>query len=125
MTRRSLIALLALVTCLAGCDWWKPPADSSYDGGRAKEVLVDALETWKQGKAGTLASRQPPVRFVDDDLVAGFALLEYRLVSPDQTIAPYDLVPVVIKVKSGNQVIERSTVYQVSLEPKIAVLRAE
>jgi hypothetical protein len=125
MTRWLTWTLLSVTVCCAGCDWWKPAPDPNYDGGRAKEVLLDVLETWKQGKAGTLASRNPPIRFVDDDYVDGGTLLEYRLAEPDQTIAPYESVPVVIKVRTNGAVVERTTVYQVTLEPKIAVLRAE
>jgi len=126
MTRRTWLGLLIMIVSIAGCEWWRPVAPAvNYDGNRAKEVLLDALETWKQGKIGTLASRKPPVRFVDDDQVAGLALVDYRLVAPDQTVAPYENVPVVIKVKIGNQVIERTTVYQITLVPEIAVLRAE
>lgn len=125
MSRRLLLGLLTLAACAAGCDWSKPAPDPNYDGDRAKEVLLDVLETWKQGQARTLAKRNPPVRFVDDDYVEGATLLDYHLVDPAQIIAPYDSVPVVIKVKTGGGVIERTTVYQVTLDPKIAVLRAE
>jgi hypothetical protein len=124
--RWSGIGLLVMAACAAGCDWWRPAArDPNYDSSRAKEVLLDVLETWKRGKVGTLAGRTPPVRFVDDDYVAGFALLEYRLAMPEQAIAPYESVPVVMKIKSGREVIEKTAVYQVTLDPKIAVLRAE
>ena len=119
-------ALLAIAIATAsGCDWWRKAPDPNYDSGRAKEVLLDVLETWKQGKAGTLAKRNPPIRFVDDDYVEGATLLDYHLVDPGQTIAPYDSVPVVINVRTGGGVIERTTVYQVTLDPKIAVLRGE
>jgi len=125
MSRRLLIGLLTLSACITGCDWSKPAPDPNYDGDRAKEVLLDVLETWKQGQARTLAKRNPPVRFVDDDYVEGATLLDYHLVDPAQNVAPYDSVPVVIKVKTGGGVIERTTVYQVTLDPKTAVLRAE
>lgn len=126
MTRCISAVLLTATICLAGCDRIQPKPELPYDSGRAKEVLIDALETWKAGKAQTLRSRKPPVRLVDDDQLEGAKLMEYHLADPEQPIQSYENVPVVLKLRrDGGQVQERPTVYQVTLEPEIAVLRAE
>jgi len=34
-------------------------------------TLITTLDSWKNGKTAELARRIPPIRFVDDDLLAG------------------------------------------------------
>ena len=46
-------------------------------------VLTTALDAWKDGTAATLAQRDPPIRFADDDCVAGRRLIAYRLEDPE------------------------------------------
>jgi hypothetical protein len=67
--------LLAGVT---GCSEKSRPApDGSYDSERASTALVAALDAWKKSDVKSLTKRNPPIRFVDDDLLAGFRLSDY------------------------------------------------
>ena len=100
--------------------------EAVFDSTAAKEALFTALDAWKQGKAGALSKRKPPIRFSDDDLRAGFKLLEYRLANPDEPIQRAKSFSVVLKVSRGNaSPVERPALYQVSLTPQLAVSRAD
>ena len=66
------------------------------------DVLIDALDAWKQGTAVTLAKRKPPIRLADDDQRAGAKLLEYQLLKPDEPIKNHASTPVRIKISRGS-----------------------
>jgi hypothetical protein len=117
--RRSLFLVLLLV---AGCSSASQP--TTYDSKRAEETLVLALDAWKQGRVGSLAKRVPPLRFEDEDCRSGLRLTEYRLEPREQPLRPFDDVRVVLVLRDRRQNrLEKTVAYQVSLEPKPAVLR--
>ena len=124
------VLLTLFVVCLAGCGRVSVSvttgSDASYDSAVAKQTLITALDAWKQGKAGTLAKQKPPIRFSDDDFRAGFRLVEYKLATPEEPIQQSRSVTVVLSISRGKGApVEREALYQVSLKPQPAVLRAD
>ncbi|MHC5545016.1 hypothetical protein ACYOEI_42815, partial [Singulisphaera rosea] len=88
--------------------------------------LVAALDAWKKGEARSLARRDPPIRFVDDDLAAGLRLVEYELEEPDAPLLPFKDVPVILSMRDARgKTVRRETSYQVATDPKLAVLRSD
>jgi hypothetical protein len=108
----------------AGCGRSNPPV--SYDSDQARATLCQALEAWKAGQAGQLPRRKPPIRFVDEDHAAGWRLTDFEWADPSQTVRPYQPVGVklVLRDRRG-QTIDKRASYQVTLEPRLAVLRSD
>ncbi len=122
MKLRCTCLLLGLVAWLPGCG--SPPPPQNYDAAEAMKVLTATLDAWKEGQAGALATRQPPIRFEDEDCRNGWRLVAYRLESPSTSIRPFDDVAVHLSLRDqrGREV-DKPVVYQVCLEPQLAVLR--
>ncbi len=122
--------LILAVVALSGCGGVSVSVtteqDASYDSTRAKETLFAVLDAWKQGKATALARRKPPIRFSDDDLVSGYKLVDYRLARPEEPIQRARSIAVILQLVRGKgPAVERQAMYQVSLAPQLAVLRAD
>jgi hypothetical protein len=110
---------------IAGCSG-SEPAEEAADSDRMLNVLTIALDAWKEGTAATLSQRDPPIRLVDDDWVAGRRLLAYRLEDPKAFAFPFESVFVELTLHTANgETVERNVGYQISLTPSLAVLRAE
>jgi hypothetical protein len=124
---RAYRLLPALLFVAAGCSAGAESADQSrYDAERAKEALVTALDAWKRGDARSLARRDPPIRFVDDDLTAGWRLSDYELEEPDAPVSLHKNVPVILSLRDARgKTVRRETHYQVATEPGLAVLRSD
>jgi hypothetical protein len=92
----------------------------------ARQTLVTALEAWKAGKAASLASADPPIRFVDDDLSTGWQLMDYRLHQPEQTIQAFQtvFVDLTLRDRQGRRV-NQTVGYQIAVYPRLVVLRAD
>jgi hypothetical protein len=118
---------LLLLTLASGC--WngaESAARSRYDADRARAALVAALDAWKHGQARQLSRRDPPVRFVDDDLVAGFRLSDYEVEEPDAPLALHQDVSVILSLRDPRgRAVRREARYQVATEPGLAVLRSD
>ena len=101
---RAISGRLILLTLglAAGCGSALEPADD-YDSDEACEVLVTALEAWKLGEPGRLAQREPAIRFDDDDLIEGAALMDFSLENAEADLKPFADVPVelVLRNKRG------------------------
>jgi hypothetical protein len=123
--RRRLSLLLASLA-LAGLGCWGAPRNE-YDSQRAHAALEAALEAWKAGQLAALKSRTPPIRFVDDDLSAGFKLQEYLLLEPLERILPLQGIPVTLTLQSRTgKPVTRRALYQVSFAAEAtAVLRSD
>jgi hypothetical protein len=111
----------------AGC--WKG-ADSvpapPYDAEKAHDALVTSLEAWKKGQAKSLPRRKPPIRFEDDDLLAGLRLAEYEIEEPDAPIVLHQDVEVILSLRDARgKVVRREARYQVATHPALAVLRSD
>jgi len=122
--------LILAVVAISGCGGVSVSVttepDASYDSTKAKETLLGALDAWKQGKAATLARQKPPIRFSDDDLLSGYKLVDYKLARPDEPIQRARSIAVVLQLARGKgPAIERQALYQVSLAPQLAVMRAD
>ncbi|MBX3437365.1 MAG: hypothetical protein KF861_07750 [Planctomycetaceae bacterium] len=118
-----VLAVLWLVA--AGCAP-RQPSGGEYDSDSAKETLSAALDAWKQLAVSTLASREPPIRFSDEDHAAGCRLVQYELTQPDRPIAAFENVPVTLVLQdTRGERIEKQVAYQITLEPHRAVLRTE
>jgi hypothetical protein len=101
-------------------------AGPAYDTERARSTLGAALDAWQKGEARSQARRKPPIRFEDDDLAAGFRLLDYEIDAPDAPRGPHHDVPVMLSLKDPRgKVIQREARYQVAIEPALAVLRSD
>ena len=88
VARRFTILGLCLIV---GCSRSEPVTDVAESDSR-RNVLTTALDAWKAGAAATLASNDPPIRFVDDDWVAGRRLAAYSLEDPESLVLPFESV---------------------------------
>ncbi len=127
---RALLAcrmLLAVLTVTAGCSRaTEPAAQRGYDSERARSALIAALDAWKKGEARTLARRNPPIHFVDEDCTAGFRLSDYGIEDPDGPAGPHQNVHVILALcDARGKAVQRVTQYQVATEPGLAVLRSD
>jgi hypothetical protein len=118
--------LTFLCLCLVvGCSRGEPAADPAQSD-RMLNVLTTALDAWKAGAAANLASYDPPIRFADDDLIAGRRLTDYHLEDPDSLVLPFESVFVNLSLQTADgKTFERRVGYQISLTPKQSVLRSE
>jgi hypothetical protein len=118
--RRSLLILIALLP--AGCS--SSQSAPQYDSKNAEETLVQALDAWKNGQIGSLAKGNPPLRFEDEDYRDGCRLTGYRVEDGQSPLRPFADVRVSLSlVDRRGKAVEKTAVYQVSLEPGRAVLR--
>jgi hypothetical protein len=133
MTSRTLTAMPVIarrfiligLCVISGCSHGEPTADAD-ESDRMLSLLTTSLDAWKEGKATTLASREPPIRFVDDDWAAGRQLAAYRLEDPESFVLPFENVFVNVTLQAADgKMIERKVGYQISLTPILAVLRSE
>jgi len=118
----SLALLIVTAGCASGAGRTVEPG---YDTGKARTALVAALDAWKKGEARTLTRRNPPIRFVDEDFVAGLRLSDYEIEEPDAPAGPHQDVHVILSLRDARgKVVQRETQYQVATEPALAVLRS-
>jgi hypothetical protein len=121
---RLLPVLLAVVLGCSGCS--QPAAEAPYDSDGARTALIAALDAWKKGEAKSLAKRNPPIRFVDDDLISGHKLSEYEIDEPDLPLKLHQDVPVILEMRDAQgKRVRREARYQVSTEPALSVLRSD
>ena len=108
--------LLAANLGCPGCS--RPARETPYDSEKARGALIAALEAWKKGEAKSLPKRNPPIRFVDDDLLSGLRLAEYEIDEPDLPFKLHEDVPVILEMRDAQgKRFRREARYQVSTEP--------
>lgn len=120
------LKICGLVSALGlfGCGTHK--TTDAGQSAHAKYVLVSALDAWKSGTQKSLSTRTPPIRFVDDDLSAGFSLVDYYFEDESATITPFQNVQISLFLKdSQGRTAERLATYQVGVEPTLTVLRSD
>jgi hypothetical protein len=124
---RTYRMLLALLFVTAGCSGGGQPAvEPRYDTEQARTALITALDAWKKGEAKSLTKRNPPIRFVDDDLLAGLRLSDYEIEEPDLPLKPHQNVSVILSLRDARgKSVRREASYQVGTEPTLAVLRSD
>jgi hypothetical protein len=127
MAVRLYPVLLGILIVTAGCSRGTEPVEQPpYDSSLARTTLVSALDSWKKGDARTLVKRKPPIRFVDDDSIAGLRLVDYEIEEPDAPIELHKDVSVILSLRDqGGKVIRREARYQVATSPGLAVLRSD
>ena len=124
---RAYRVLTLLLIVATGCSRSGPsPTDPAYDSDQARSTLTSALDAWKKGEAKALTRRNPPIRFVDDDLAAGLRLNDFEIQDPHGPIALHQDVPVSLSLRDRRgKVINREVHYQIALSPGLAVLRSD
>lgn len=111
---------LGLLGGCAGGGPGGPPAPTDEEA--ARQLIVAALDAWKQGKAGELSRRAPPIRFVDEDRSAGMKLADYE---PPGAPRGRDF-PVVLSLRdTRGRAVRREARYQVVTGVAPAVLRSD
>lgn len=116
--------LFASLFCLCGCTSQSPGVTDT--SAHAKYVLVTALDAWRAGKAKSLSTRTPAIRFVDDDLVTGAELVDYEFENEAIQIKPFQNVRMVLSLRdSQGQTSRKVAQYQVGIEPGLTVLRSD
>ena len=121
---RILPLLLAVATGCSGPS--RPSTDPPHDSDQARIALVAALDAWKKGDAKSLTKRKPPIRFVDDDQMAGLRLSEYEIEEPDRPIQLHQDIAVILSLRDARgKSIRREARYQIGTDPTLAVLRSD
>jgi hypothetical protein len=124
---RSSRILPLLLFIVMGCSRSDQQAsESAYDPEQARSTLTTVLEAWKKGETKSLTKRNPPIRFVDDDLLAGLRLADYEIEEPNLPLKVHQEVSVILSLRDarGNTV-RREALYQVATNPNPAVLRSD
>lgn len=127
MTHSHAVRVAALIAvCALGCTDQRPP-NRSLDQTRAREILVEVLESWKSGRshAEPLPS-EPSLRVADEDWLAGRRLTSYRLLSGEAVVGERLCSPVALSLETpeGRRT-ESRVVYLISTKPELSVIRAE
>ena len=123
MRVRFRVEVLTILLILFGCS--TQTQNQIEDSARAK-YLVTALDAWREGKTRSLTTRNPPIRFADDDQVAGMELVDYELEDESAPIQPFQdvVVSLLLKDKRG-ETTQKDARYQVGVEPVLTVLRSD
>jgi hypothetical protein len=109
---------------ISGCSL----SDVSVDGDPdlAQQTLIEALDAWKSKQLKELARRDPPIRFADDDQVAGSHLLEYEIESVHSSqFLPFKNVIVTLELEDiRGKTLTKRVSYQITTGPGLSVLRS-
>jgi hypothetical protein len=120
---RAALLFLILSALLAGC---RPPAQPA-DPDRARTVLREALDAWRNGDTPeSLRGRSPSLTVVEPRWKAGFRLLDYELVG-DGGPAGFDwqgTVKLSLQDPAGKKQQEKA-VFNVSTAPALVVVRSD
>jgi hypothetical protein len=108
---------------VGGCG--DPPRAAAVDGSKARDALRTVLDGWKGGaKPESLKSGSPSITAQDLDWIAGFTLVDYRVVDEGKADDANLRIPVELKLKdpSGREVSKRVS-YVVGTSPQVTVFR--
>ena len=115
MQGRFRVMSLVILSVILGCSTQSP--NQTEDSARAKYILITALDAWRAGKTKSLTIRNPPIRFADDDQIAGMELVDYELEDESAPILS-------LKDKHG-ETIQKDVKYQVGVAHSLTVLRSD
>jgi hypothetical protein len=116
--------MLAVMTGCSGPS--APTPEVHHDSEQASAALVAALDAWKKGDVKSLTKRNPPIRLVDDDLMAGWRLFDYEIEEPDTPIQLHKDVEVILSLRDARgKGVRREARYQVGTYPSLSVLRSD
>lgn len=122
MNHRYLLLTTVVIIACVGCS--AKPTKPPYESTQALATLRTTLDAWRDGHLDALAERQPPIRFEDDDQRSGQTLVAYNLLPSDQPAQAFEDISVNMTLRDGDGAThEKTVVYQVTLEPSLAVLR--
>jgi hypothetical protein len=95
------------------------------DAGTAQESLTLVLDRWKEGKKpADLLEESPPIEVQELEWSNGAKLLEYEIISDDQSAGQGLVAWVKLKLSSeGGKTIEKTAKYVVNTSPDVRVLR--
>lgn len=125
MRRKLILAILLCLLGSLGC-WRSAFQDSDYDAEVALETLVTALRAWKAGNLASLSSLSTPIRFADDEALAGSRLKEFEVEDPVAVIKPFQDIKVeLVLLDPQRRTIRKMVTYQVALKPALTVLRSD
>lgn len=118
-----LFAILLLLLSGCGQQWEK---NSEDDRELARETLIAALDAWQAGNAAALSKRDPPIRFSDDEQLAGLKLTDYEFIDEAAPIDPFRDVEVELTLRDARgETLQKVAKYQVGLDPSLTVLRSD
>lgn len=118
------VEVLAIFLAVVGCSTQSP--NQVEDSAHAKYILVTALDAWRAGKTKSLTTRNPPIRFVDDDQIAGTELVDYEFEDEAASIQPFQNVTVILSLKDKHgRTTRKNAKYQVGVDPVLTVLRSD
>ena len=116
--------VLTILVATLGCSPKSP--HQTEDSARAKYILVTALDAWREGKTKSLAARNPPIRFADDEQIAGMELVDYEFEDESAPIQPFQNVTVILSLKDKQgQTTQKNARYQIGVDPVLTVLRSD
>lgn len=122
---RTFIALLVTTISATGCGG--PYQSAPVNVAKAQEVLITALDSWKNGDPIELLQSEAPAIVVQDfDWMSGVKLLQYEVLD-DENPVDANLVSKVklsLQDKRGNKS-EKSVIYHVGTAPALTVFRAQ
>jgi hypothetical protein len=125
MWAKMITVVCVVLIALVGCGWLTGSKLSEEKVEQSRHVLISVLDAWKTGQAHTLAAQTPPIRFQDDDYMAGWRLVDYQLVNPKQQIQSFRDVPVQVNlIDRQGKPLQKTVTYQVGLDP-ITVQRSD
>ena len=125
MRTNLICGLLASVIGICGCQG-SANTFVDQDPELARETLTTVLEVWKAGQVRSLAKRVPPIRFSDEDQIAGSQLLGFEFEDDTIQIIPFQSVKVELELRTlQGQFINKTVQYQVGVDPVLTVLRSD
>lgn len=118
MRRAAIVMPLLLLSTIIGCNWFSSSKWTDAEAREAQRILITALNAWKSGQVHELARQDPPIRFQDDDYLAGSHLDDFELKTPSSQIEPFQDVKVQMHLKDARGApIRKEVAYQVGLNP--------
>ena len=114
------IACVLVFAAFTGCS--SKPLKS--DPNRARQLLEETLDAWKQGKSiDDLKSLSPPVYVGDERWQRGIKLTEFRILSDGEFFESSVKIPVSLRIAKETKA--REVIYWVSTNPSLSVTLGE
>jgi hypothetical protein len=125
-SRILLILMIGILVGTSGCDGPNHTPPAVADSTAAKVALETALGAWKQGvSADELASNTPPLVVADEDWLAGAQLIDFQLLTGEQTSGVSIRWPVRLTLASSGKNRTVEATYVIATSPAIHIARAD
>jgi hypothetical protein len=111
---------------VVGCGGAKPLSLATTPE-KSRQVIVSALDAWKNGQTREdLKKLSPPVYFQDDDLYRGRKLIDYKLEGAPKQLGTGLSYVVSLTIQNGSTPpATRKVAFRVVTEPNIAITRED